>query len=711
MGSERYTMSESRKSRLVIKEGEQFLAMDTLGEMDGRESSPLGLWALDTRFLSRFEMTMNGRPCVVLAWAAERGYAVTMEYTNLELRPAGRPRIPQATIHLRRTRFIADRVYDRLRVRNFGQHPVELVFEYTFDADFRDVFEVRGQRRSERPAASPPRLEGSRLVFSSDGLDGRRRSTYIDFDRPPDEVDGGRVRFVVRLKPRERAILRFTIALESPDLVPAPAGEFNLKLGGVRRAQERWYSQCTEFFVDNEQVSTLLRRGQHDLGILLTDTEWGRLPMSGLPWFGAYFGRDLAFAGLQTLVLDPRLARDASRALVKLQGSRVDEARLEQPGRIMHELRRGEMARTGEIPHTPSYMSIDTTALFLILLCAEVAWSGDLETFELRHDAVLAALDWIDGSADMDGAGFVEYVPRTAAGVVHQGWRNAQTAVVHPDGTAVEGPVALAEVQAYVYMAKAELARVFGQLGDVERSERLQAEAGLLKRRFNESFWLPDEKYVAMALDGQKQPVATPTSTAGHCLYCGILDEEHTPTVVKRLLSPEMFSGWGVRTMSRMCPSYNPVSLYNGGIWPFDNALLVFALKRLGYVEESLRVARSMVEVARFFPDMRLPELYCGFMRQTMTRPVWYPMACSPTATAAGAMFMVLQSMLGLYPAADDNILYVQDPALPRWLGEVSVANLHVGRSTVSLRFRREGNQTVLSVRDKRGPIRVVVVE
>jgi glycogen debranching enzyme len=354
---------------------------------------------------------------------------------------------------------------------------------------------------------------------------------------------------------------------------------------------------------------------------------------------------------------------------------------------------------------------VDTTALFLILQCADVAWTGDLESFELRRDEVLAALSWIDTYGDVDGDGFVEYATSTPGGVIQQGWRNAAAAVVHPDGTAVEGPVALAEVQAYVYLAKRELAQVFGQLGDVERSEALQSEAAVLRRRFNEAFWLPDEGYLAMALDGRKRPVPTVTSTAGHCLYCGIVDEAHVPVIVKRLLSPDMFSGWGVRTMSRTCPSYNPVSLYNGGIWPFDNALLAFALKRLGYVQESLRVARSMVEVARFFPDMRLPELYCGFMRQTMSRPVWFPMACSPAATASGALFQVLQSMLGLYPAADENILYVQNPALPKWLGEVTVANLHVGRSTVSLRFRREGNQTVLAVRDKRGPVRIVVVE
>jgi glycogen debranching enzyme len=711
VSSERYTMVESRKSRLTIKEGELFLVSDMHGEMDGREGSPFGLWALDTRFLSRFEMTMNGRPCIVLAWTAERGYAATMEYTNLELRPGGRTRIPQATIHLRRTRFIADRVYDRLRVRNFGAHPVELTFEYLFEADFCDIFEVRGERRRSERASTSLEWEGPRLVFTNDGRDGQRRRTIVELDRPPDSADGGRVRFVLRLEPRERAILRFSVALEAPGLAPAAAGEFNLKLGGVRRAHERWYSECTELLVDNEQFGALLRRGQRDLGILLGDSAWGRLPMGGLPWFGAPFGRDLALVGLQTLVLDPRLARNAGEALSQLQGRETDEVRLEQPGRILHELRRGQMAHLHEIPHSPSYMSVDSTALFLILLCGDVAWSGDLESFELHRDAVLAALTWIDAYGDLDGDGFVEYAVRTPAGTLHQGWRNAPSAIVHPDGAAVEGPVALAEVQGYVYMAKRELAQVFGQLGDVERSEQLQSEAAALRGRFNEAFWLPDEQYLAMALDGGKRPVHTVTSTAGSCLFSGIVDDEHVPSIVKRLLSPDMFSGWGVRTMSRTCPQYNPVSLYNGGIWPFDNAMIVFALKRLGYVQESLRVARSMVEVARFFPDMRLPELFCGFTRQTMNRPVWFPMACSPSATAAGALFQVLQSMLGLYPAADENILYVQNPALPKWLGEVTVANLHVGRSVVSLRFRREGNQTVLSVRDKRGPVRVVVVE
>ncbi len=464
-------------------------------------------------------------------------------------------------------------------------------------------------------------------------------------------------------------------------------------------------------FTDNEQFTALLRRGQEDLAMLLSDTPWGRVPMAGVPWFVAPFGRDLALAGLQTLVLDQRLAVGAVRALTRLQATEADEERGARPGKVMHEVRRGELAALRRIPHTPSYLSIDSTPLYLLLICETVMWSGDLEFFELLREPILAALEWIDRYGDLDGDGFVEYPARVAGQVVHQGWRNARDAVVHADGSIAEGPIALAEVQAYVYHAKRRLARLFGQLGDVDRSELLQAEAETLKRRFNDRFWMEDEQFVAMALDGRKRQVKTPSSTAGHCLNTRIVDDELVPAVVRRLLSPDMFSGWGVRTMSRNARAYNPVSFSNGSVWPADNSVIAYGLKKLGYAEESNRIVSGVFEVARHFSDMRLPELFCGFTRQSMARPVSFPMACSPSATAAGSVFLMLQGMLGLYPAAEDNILYVHSPSLPKWLTDVSVTNLRIGRSSVSLRFRRTGNQTVLAVRDKQGPVRIVVVE
>jgi glycogen debranching enzyme len=710
-GAERVVMSESRKSRLTIKENELFLCMDLVGDVPDGGAAGLGLYFRDTRYLNRLEMRLGGRPPVLLAWTAERGYAAGWEYTNLQLRGSDGERIPQASIHMRRTRFVAGRLYDRLRFRNYGHAAVHLPVELSFGADYADMFEVRGLRLRDRGTLLEPRLDGKRLTLAYMGRDGALRTTVVEFDREPESVSEGVARFTLRLAPRERAVLRYTVDVTAPDTSPDTQGEFNLKLGGVRRSRDRWAAECTEVFTDNEQFTAMLRRGQEDLAMLLSDTPWGRVPMSGAPWFVAPFGRDLALAGLQTLALDQRLAVGTVRALTRLQATDTDEERGAAPGKIMHELRSGELAALRRIPHWPSYLSIDSTPLYLLLICETVMWSGDLEFFELLREPILAALEWIDRHGDLDGDGFVEYPERVAGQIVHQGWRNARDAVVHADGSIAEGPIALAEAQAYVYHAKRRLARLFGQLGDVDRSEQLQSEAETLKRRFNDRFWMEDEQFVAMALDGHKRQVKTPSSTAGLCLNTRIIDDELVPVVVRRLLSSDMFSGWGVRTMSRNARAYNPISFCNGSVWPADNSVIAYGLKKLGYAEEANRIITGIFESARHYSDMRLPELFCGFTRQSMARPVSFPMACTPSATAAGSVFLMLQGMLGLYPAAEDNILYVHSPALPKWLTDVSVTNLRIGRSSVNLRFRRKGNQTVLAVRAKQGPVRVVVVE
>jgi glycogen debranching enzyme len=709
--AERYVMSESRARRLVIKEGELFLYTDEIGHMAQTENSVLGLYYRDTRYLSRLEMKIGGREPVLLSATAERDYLSTMEFTNLEMKGREGTLIPQASIHVRRTRFVADKVLEMVRVRNYASTAIEVMVDLYFDADFADFFEVRGLRRRRRGTRLAPKANADTLTLAYLGLDELLRKTVIRFEEQPESIREGRVRYRLSLKPGERHIIRFEVAVEAPGAPVEVPGDFNEKLGGLRRDYERWMAESTDIFTDNEQFTAVLRRAQTDLRMLLARTDYGSVPLAGIPWFGAPFGRDAILVGIETMMLDQRLATDSVRALTGLQGRTDSVFREEQPGKIMHELRQGELANLRAIPHTPYFGAVDTTPLYLLLLCEVVMWSGDLEFFELLHEPILAALRWIDDDGDADGDGFVEYSRRSRTGLINQGWRDADNAVVHADGTLAEGPIALADVQGYVFHAKRRLASLFGELGDVERSQRLQSEAQELKRRFNEAFWLEDEQFVAMALDGAKRPVATVTSSAGHCLWSRIVDDEHVPAVVRRLLAPDMFSGWGVRTMSKLATAYNPVSFYNGSVWPFDNAFIARGLKKLGYAQEANRIASGLFDAAVAHEYSRLPELFCGFSRQATSKPVSFPMSCTPDAAASGAMILVLQAMLGLYAAAEENILYVHNPVLPKWLGEVSVGNLHLGRSKVSLRFRREGSQTTFSVLDKQGPARIVVVE
>jgi glycogen debranching enzyme len=709
-GAERYVMAVPKQRRLIVKEGELFVYSDEEGHIPAFEHSPLGLYFRDTRFLSRYEMTLGGKAPVLLSSTAERNYVCSIEFTNLETKGADGRRIPQTTIHVRRTRLISDRVYEVLRIKNHYGEPVELTVELTFDADFADMFEVRGHRRRKHGTRLAPKFADDTLTLAYYGLDEVLRKTTVAFETPADSVDGTTVVFRLPLQPGERRLLRFSIEVTVPDAPPLSEGDFNTKIGQLRHDYERWFADEADVRTDSERATAVLRRGQSDIRMLNARTPSGRMVMGAIPWFVAPFGRHALLTGLETLMLDVRPAVEALQVLTHLQGTGDNAYREEEPGKILHELRQGELAGLKAVPHTPYFGAVDTTPLYLLLICEVVMWTGDLEFFELLREPIEAALRWVDG-ADIDGDGFIEYQRRSRAGLINQGWRDAHNAIVHTDGTLAEGPIALAEAQAYVYHAKRRLAAVFGSLGDVELSERLQAEAQALKERFNERFWMEDERYFAMALDGQKRQVATVASTAGHCLWARIVADEHVPAVVQRLMAPDMFSGWGVRTVSKLSTAYNPMSYYNGSIWPFDNALIVRGLKKHGFAQEANRIAGAMFEAAAAHEYSRLPEFFCGFTRREINRPVAYPMACTVDASAAGSVFMMLQALLGLYANAEENVLYVHNPLLPKWLGEVELSNLRIGRSRLGLRFRRNGNQTTFSVRDKQGGVRVVIVE
>jgi glycogen debranching enzyme len=409
--------------------------------------------------------------------------------------------------------------------------------------------------------------------------------------------------------------------------------------------------------------------------------------------------------------VNPTLARDTLELLARHQGRREDPWRDEEPGKILHEIRHGELAGAGDIPHTPYFGSIDATPWFLILYGAHLRWTGDLDVARALLPNAEAALGWIDEYGDRDGDGFVEYQTRSPGGIRNQGWKDSHDAIVHADGRMAETPIALAEVQAYVYLAKLRMADVYEALGQEQRAEFLRGQAHELRRRFNDAFWMDDEQYFAGALDRDKRQVRTVMSNPGHALYCDIADPDKARAMAKRLLAPDMFSGWGVRTMSKSAAGYNPMSYHNGSVWPHDNALIAAGLKRYGFVRSTNRVATALFDAAIHADYLRLPELFCGFTRRSPNRPVSYPVACSPQAWAAGAPFLMLQAMLGISARAERNLLTVNEPHLPSWLHTVELRNLRVGSSRITLLFRREGEITSFSLLQRDGDVRVVMEE
>jgi glycogen debranching enzyme len=699
---------------LAVKEGDVFLYSDREGNLDHGGMYGLGLYAHDTRFLSHFRMTVGGRDPVLLSSSAERGYMGHVDLTNPDLYEGDRVAVPQQTLNIRRVRVIDGRLFERVRVKNYNPFAVAVEVAFTFGSDFADIFEVRGMLTPEHPRIEPPVLEADRVVLAMVGRDGVRRETRISFGSKPDDLraEDGLVHATFRLSlgPYQTRLVSLTVDPVTGEERP-PEVEFDIAVHRLRRSYEEWERDCTRLVTDNELFNELLDRSLRDLRALATRTDGGEIIQAGIPWYATVFGRDSLITSHQLLSINPRPARETLRFLARHQGTKVDDWRDEQPGKILHEVRRGELAGAGIVPHTPYYGSVDATPWFLIVFAQHLRWTGDVAFAEELLPAAEAALRWIDTYGDLDGDGFVEYLCRSPGGMRNQGWKDSNDAVVHADGRLAEPPIALAEVQGYVYLAKERMADVYEALGQRERARELLAQAEELRRRFNEAFWMEDERYFAMALDADKRQVRTVTSNPGHCLYCGIVDEDKAVALAKRLLAPDMFSGWGVRTMSKSAVAYNPMSYHNGSVWPHDNALIAAGLKRYGFVRATNRVATALFDAAITADYMRLPELFCGFTRRTPNRPVSYPIACSPQAWAAGSPFLMLQAMLGISAQANRNLLTVNKPQLPTWLNTVEVRDLAVGTSRISLLFQREGEITAFSVLSREGGVRVVLEE
>ncbi len=698
-----------------MKEGETFLLCDLEGNLDHGGDFGLGLYHRDTRFLSQFRLRLSGRDPVLLSSSSERAYMAHVDLTNPDLFADGRVVVPQQTLNVRRIRAIHGRLFERVRVKNYNPFAVSVDLEFTFGADFADIFEVRGLRRrqGDRGRAEDPRLEGDRIEFAYLGRDGVRRTTRVAFEAAPDvmEAEGSLVRtvFRVQLGPYQTRVIGLSV--EPAVGEPSPPVAFDVAVHELRRSYEEWERGCTRIVTDNELFNQLLDRGIRDLRALYTRTDDGGVLAAGIPWYVTTFGRDALIASHQLLMVNPDLARQALELLAARQGTEVDDWRDEEPGKILHEIRRGELAGAGIVPHTPYYGSVDATPWFLIVYGLHLRWTGDLEFAQRLLPAAEAALRWVDDHGDLDGDGFVEYRCRSPRGMRNQGWKDSGDAIVHADGRLAEPPIALSEVQGYVYLAKLRMADVYQSLGDEARAEWLLAEAHELRKRYQEAFWMEDEQYFAAALDGEKRQVRTVMSNPGHGLYCGIVDRDRAAALAKRLLSPDMFSGWGIRTMSKAATAYNPMSYHNGSVWPHDNALIAAGLKRYGFIRSTNRVATAMFDAAIHADDLRLPELFCGFTRRSPARPVSYPVACSPQAWASGAPFLMLQAMLGISARAHENLLTVNQPHLPPWLNTVELRNMRVGSARISLVFRREGDITSFSLLSREGDVRVVMEE
>lgn len=705
-------LAEAREELLALKSGAAFVCTRRDGDIRPERASGEGLYFEDTRHLSELRLTVGGLPPVPLSSVMETGHYAVINATNPVLRSAAGAVVPQDTLNVRRTVLMDDRLFYRVRVRNFDLTPVATVVGLSFAADFADVFEVRGVDRGTTGRLLKPTSDRDRLQFGYVAADGEHRETQVELQPAPARVsiDDARaeVAWDIRLDPRESISLWITVTpggKRSGEAEPSAAQA----AAELESAHAQWVGSCAQVATDNELFDRLVDASVRDLHALMMPVGAHQLPAAGIPWYVAPFGRDSLLSACESLMINPQVARGTVLALAGLQAKNDEPWRDAEPGKILHELRIGELARTGHIPHTPYYGTVDATPLFLMVAGGYYRWTLDLETMARLRPALDGALRWIDEWGDRDGDGFVEYERRAPAGLVNHGWKDSHDSIVHADGSLAQGPIALVEVQGYVYEAKLRIADVYEALGDQPRADRLRVEASELRAAFNEAFWDPDEGFFVLALDGRKNQVRSVTSNPAHCLYCGIIDEDKADLVAERLMAADMFSGWGIRTLSGSSPAYNPMSYHNGSIWPHDNAIAAAGLKRYGFDAATNRIAAGLFDVASGARDFRLPELFCGFQRDGSRAIVAYPVACIPQAWAATAPFMLLQAMLGISAHAPQNRLTVDRPRLPDWLGAVEIRGVRVGGSKVSLAFRQTGPSTGFSLLEQQGDVRVTM--
>ncbi|HUG62785.1 MAG TPA: amylo-alpha-1,6-glucosidase [Methylomirabilota bacterium] len=693
----------------TLKEGDAFAVFDPLGDCGSTPPSPEGLFFRDTRYLSRLELLVEGRrPLLLGSSVADDNAALTVHLANPGVDRQDRPRLARDLVAIERTKFLWDETcYERIGLRNYGSEHVQFSLEFRLGADYRDLFEVRDRDRSHRPPSTGNVTGPSEVTFRYHGADGATRRTIVTFDPLPARLSSSRAGFDVTLDPGERRsiLIRVQMREERTDTAPGFLVAYRDKRRSVRA--RRLGRPVVE--TSNELHNEVLSRSLADLDMLLTGHGDTVYPYAGIPWYSTVFGRDGIITALMMLWIDPAIAAGALNVLAGLQATGFDQAADATPGKIVHECRQCEMARTGEVPFKRYYGTIDATPLFILLAGRYFEQTGDIGTISRIWPNIVAALDWCDLHGDRDGDGFVEYARETDRGLANQGWKDSHDSIFHADGSTAAGPIALCEVQAYVYAAKRAVATVAAAMGDRPRAEALLAEAERLRLQFEERFWCEDIGCYAIALDGDKRPCRIRSSNAGHALFAGIASQERAERTAETLMSPSMFCGWGIRTLARGEARYNPMSYHNGSVWPHDNALIALGFARYGLKSAATRLFES-ISAAGLYQDLnRLPELYCGFIRKPHRGPVAYPVACAPQAWAAAAPFALVQACLGLTVDHAAGEVRFDRPALPGFAESITITGLPVGGSEVDLRLSRHAGDIGLEILRRSGEVRALM--
>ncbi|HTL16110.1 MAG TPA: amylo-alpha-1,6-glucosidase [Patescibacteria group bacterium] len=694
----------------VLKYADTFAIFDRHGDIRPLGFENQGVFHEGTRFISRWKLGLNGTsPLLLSSNVKEDNDFLVVDMTNPVLRLGNDRQLPHGVIHLTRTSFLWEGdFFERIAISNFALHPVSLALELSFDADYVDLFEVRGTSRKKRGQLLTPVVTPTDVVLAYEGLDRVVRKTVFHFSEPAQKITEGRALFFFELQAKEEKCLesKASCVVQRKRLDSSFPGA----LEKVQAAYEDYCKDITLIETSNPQFNDWIHQSRADLHLLLTPTSFGPYPYAGIPWFSCIFGRDGIVTALETLWLQPEIARAVLGYLAKWQATETNEAQDAEPGKILHEQRKGEMAALKEVPFGCYYGSIDSTPLWLILAGYYYERTGDKEFISQLWPHIERALSWIDCEGDRDGDGFVEYRQRASGGLTNQGWKDSEDAVFHADGSLPVAPIALCEVQGYVYLAKLKAARLAEVLGHIERAKQLRKASQDLREHFNEAFWCDDLGTYAIALDGKKKPCRVRSSNAGQCLFSGIADTEKAARIKDGLFTESFFSGWGVRTLANTEARYNPMSYHNGSVWPHDNALIAFGLAQYGFKQEAMRILSALFDASLCMELNRLPELYCGFKRRRGEGPTLYPVACNPQAWSSASVFFLLQACLGLHIDNSPPRLCLDNPDLPGCVERLEIHNLKIGSGVVDVSVIRHRQDVGVNVRHVAGKAEVVVI-
>jgi glycogen debranching enzyme len=713
-GTEHYYIATSQSPTddraRVLKYGRTFFVFDRLGDVQTTGMGEQGLFFEDTRHLSDFMMLLWGnRPLLLSSTVETSNFLFAGDLANLDVSRDNQVVVPRGTLHVQRSRFLwKNTCYEEIGFVNHGLASLVVPFRLTFDADFADIFEVRGMQRQARGERLPTEFTEQSFSFSYKGLDGALRRTRVDWESTPKQTRSGQLDYEVSLRPKETAAFRFSICCDSQP--PERTVNYSYAITAARKDLDSLGHSFPRMYSSNSRFNDWISRSISDVQMMVVGNPEVNYPYAGVPWFSTVFGRDGIITALQSLWLNPTMAKGVLESLASSQADRVDEATEAEPGKILHEMRCGEMAALGEVPFGRYYGSVDATPLFIILARAYYERTADAALIQKLWPNIERALNWIDEFGDADGDGFVEYKRRTAKGLVQQGWKDSNDSIFHADGTIAQPPIALCEVQGYVYAAKLAAAYLSRFTGQSQRAAALEVEAEDLRERFEAQFWCEELSTYALALDGQKKPCRVRASNAGHCLFAGIATPEHARRVAETLLQVESFSGWGVRTLASSEVRYNPLSYHNGSIWPHDNSIIAKGMARYGYKQQAGKILMGLLDLSSMVDLHRLPELICGIDRRSGEGPTLYPVACSPQAWAAASPFLILQACLGISVDAERKRVLFDNPYLPDGIPNLAIEDLHCGNVGVDLFLERRNDSVLVHKADPRSAIEILTI-